>query len=394
MTDSPGPLTSSASAELIRARIDENRLFEARFLFKKISSEIDPAGRRQLHQQLESRIEKARTLFDHAEQLKEQGRYEEAREIYIRVLDIAIDYPDVAQSLQRVIVALKLGLLRPVTFQGDAGRIQEQNELSSVTPQIETGQRSPFLPRGRWPLVLGGVGALALCVVLGVFWVNNKLPAAAGKSGREVAASASGTMEKSATLPIMPKVVLEKEAKTDQSGGNIVLGRAIEPPIVPDKGKPAKMVHAPDQETQGDNLQAEPGSDFPEKIKVADKPAWLEQVFRSQPQQRMSATEILHDSGLFSDKIAAPVASEPEVAVSVRFDTVGLPLNSDGTYTVQPGDSLGGIAVKVYGSSKKWQQLYALNRDQLSSPSALQVGQKLRVLQEESKIIDHDPVSE
>lgn len=394
MADSPGPLTSSASAELIRARIDENRLLEARFLFKKISSEIDPASRRQLHQQLESRIEKARTLFDHAEQLEEQGRYEEAREIYIRVLDVAIDFPDVDQSLQRVIVALKLGPLRPVTFQGDERQIQEQNELSSVKPQFAPGQRSPFLPRGKRTLVFGIVGVLALCVVLGVFWVNNKLPASAGKSGPEVAASASGTMEKSVTQPIMPKVVFEKEAKTGQSGGNIVLGRAIEPPIVPDKGKPAKMVHAPDQEAQGDNLQAKPGSDFSENIKVADKPAWLEQVFRSRPQQRMSATEILHDSELLSDKIAAPVASEPEVAVSVPFDTVGLPLNSDGTYTVQPGDSLGGIAIKVYGSSKKWQQLYALNRDQLFSPSALQVGQKLRVSQEESKIIDHDPVGE
>jgi len=54
-------------------------------------------------------------------------------------------------------------------------------------------------------------------------------------------------------------------------------------------------------------------------------------------------------------------------------------LNDDGTYTVQSGDSLGSIARKVYGTSRRWEHLYELNRDQLPTPGALQVGLKLRI---------------
>lgn len=60
-----------------------------------------------------------------------------------------------------------------------------------------------------------------------------------------------------------------------------------------------------------------------------------------------------------------------------RDDTVVL--NEDGTYTVQSGDTLGSIAVKVHGSSLKWQEIYELNRDRLSSPTSLQVGQRLLI---------------
>jgi len=69
------------------------------------------------------------------------------------------------------------------------------------------------------------------------------------------------------------------------------------------------------------------------------------------------------------------------------------PLNSDGTYTVRSGDSLGSIARRVYGSSRRWQELYRLNRDQLDSPADLQVGMILRVHEQESRV-DSDPVGE
>lgn len=71
-----------------------------------------------------------------------------------------------------------------------------------------------------------------------------------------------------------------------------------------------------------------------------------------------------------------------------------IPLNEDGTYTVQSGDTLGTIAQKVLGSSRKWETIYQLNRDQLPTPSSLQVGQHLQIREHAPLIRNSDPVGE
>ncbi|HHD56490.1 MAG TPA: hypothetical protein ENK89_02285, partial [Desulfobulbaceae bacterium] len=109
MVESPA---SPTSAVLIKTRIDEKRLFEARFLLKKVSSEIDPSTSRQLRQQLENLIVQAEQVFARAEQLEEQGRYEEARQGYAGIFDIVVDFPAIDRALQRVTVALALGPLQ------------------------------------------------------------------------------------------------------------------------------------------------------------------------------------------------------------------------------------------------------------------------------------------
>jgi len=88
------------------------------------------------------------------------------------------------------------------------------------------------------------------------------------------------------------------------------------------------------------------------------------------------------------EKIVIPPKEEAAKIHSVSPDA------TDGTYTVVSGDSLGVIARKVYGTSRRWQQLYELNRDRLSSPSALRVGQKLRIRKEPDASVDSDPVGE
>lgn len=46
-------------------------------------------------------------------------------------------------------------------------------------------------------------------------------------------------------------------------------------------------------------------------------------------------------------------------------------------YTVQPGDSLGGIAVRHYGDINRFLRVYDANRTILSSPDRIRVGQRL-----------------
>jgi LysM repeat protein len=49
------------------------------------------------------------------------------------------------------------------------------------------------------------------------------------------------------------------------------------------------------------------------------------------------------------------------------------------TYTVQSGDTLGKISIRFYGTSQRYMDIYNANRDVLSTPSSLRVGQTLRI---------------
>ena len=48
-------------------------------------------------------------------------------------------------------------------------------------------------------------------------------------------------------------------------------------------------------------------------------------------------------------------------------------------YTVSRGDSLGAIAVKFYGNVDKYTAIFQANRNVLSSPNAIQIGQRLAI---------------
>jgi nucleoid-associated protein YgaU len=47
------------------------------------------------------------------------------------------------------------------------------------------------------------------------------------------------------------------------------------------------------------------------------------------------------------------------------------------TYTVQPGDSLSKIAKQYYGNANDYNKIFEANRDKLSDPNKIQVGQEL-----------------
>ncbi len=47
------------------------------------------------------------------------------------------------------------------------------------------------------------------------------------------------------------------------------------------------------------------------------------------------------------------------------------------TYVVQPGDTLGRISQKFYGTTRRYMDIYNANRNVLSSPSRVEVGQEL-----------------
>lgn len=75
---------------------------------------------------------------------------------------------------------------------------------------------------------------------------------------------------------------------------------------------------------------------------------------------------------------AAKPEARPATDAATR-STAAADLAGAATYEVQPGDSLSGIAQKVYGSAARWNVLFEANRKLLKSPDWLQVGMKLSV---------------
>ncbi len=49
------------------------------------------------------------------------------------------------------------------------------------------------------------------------------------------------------------------------------------------------------------------------------------------------------------------------------------------TYVVQPGDTLGKISRRFYGTTRRYMDIYNANRDVMSSPSQVEVGQELKI---------------
>ncbi len=49
------------------------------------------------------------------------------------------------------------------------------------------------------------------------------------------------------------------------------------------------------------------------------------------------------------------------------------------TYTVQPGDTLSKIAKQFYGSASAYMKIFEANKDKLSDPNKIQVGQVLNI---------------
>jgi len=67
--------------------------------------------------------------------------------------------------------------------------------------------------------------------------------------------------------------------------------------------------------------------------------------------------------------------------VNASFSDITADINvkAGGAYTVQSGDSLSKIAKRFYGDAKLYPKIFEANRDQLSDPDKIRVGQTLKL---------------
>ena len=81
-------------------------------------------------------------------------------------------------------------------------------------------------------------------------------------------------------------------------------------------------------------------------------------------------------------EIAADIRIKPGAAPQPAAQApAAAPAAAATTYTVQSGDTLGGIAKKLLGNANDYMEIFNANRDQLSDPDKIKPGQVLKIPQ-------------
>ncbi len=494
-------------AELVADRIDENRFFEARFLFRKFSEEIDPAVREQLRGQLETRIARAEKTFAQGELLERAGKFEQAGKVYADLAVMVIDYPSLDEVRQRVEVAIKLGPLgggehpdpkipvaeptpsviqpetpgfsvsgpsffrhgkvalfvvfslltilgtvsfriffrsqrEPVgrpTVQAEAGVVRNEGPASRLAESLPVPE--PAAVESESTGVDGKTTGAPLSAEAETGEADVKLPSPLVKEKSDELQQQGTAREESASGPISDPRVFISVADVGSAEGE---GKTVAAPVQETLQKEV-LSHAVDEQAFGDeaireqrNSSLSPGSEIKEKpersegtIEVVEDEG-RQETTGAVPDVQVSGQAVEHPddtSGITISDPAGPVEAAKiytvqegdtletiaaevyghrfkwSLLVAANQEKLGKPpyvllvgmqlrvpplesstpenrialLNDDGTYTVQSGDSLGSIALKLYGASWKWNTLYRLNHDRLTSPTALRVGQRLLV---------------
>ena len=95
-----------------------------------------------------------------------------------------------------------------------------------------------------------------------------------------------------------------------------------------------------------------------------------------------AVSSVLGSAAITPDPIQIVMEEALEPARPAPSAPVALPdRDADGTpiYVVQSGDTLSGIAGRYLGSIARFDEIYELNRDQMSGPHALKIGMRLRL---------------
>lgn len=238
---------------LIQGRIAEKRLFEARFLCRRLGDGLGAASRQALARQLDDTLAQVEQLRRQAQALAAQGDHGQAGLLYSQIEAIAVDVPGVAGERQALAGAEALaarlhkpqaeeaaahapeGMPAPIMAIGGKSAAPDEVpvERPSASPvaQGAAPQMSRRFPRPGWMLLAAGgllLGTLALVLLL---W---------GRSATSPPPSATSTIviepllpvSTAATVPSSPPAAATPPATT---------GEELPPPETP--ASPAPALH-------------------------------------------------------------------------------------------------------------------------------------------------------
>lgn len=171
-------------ALLIRLRIREKRLFEARFLFRQFDGEIGATERGQLDIELASLLSRVDKLQRQARETVTAGQRDKALELYRAIEEIAIDVPGLAEEkkglegAEAVVARITGKITAKATGTALSARSmapQPQAAVQQVGPPSE-GQEKPHRPATlrRWPRLWPAAACLGLLLILLLLFRGNR----------------------------------------------------------------------------------------------------------------------------------------------------------------------------------------------------------------------------
>jgi nucleoid-associated protein YgaU len=75
---------------------------------------------------------------------------------------------------------------------------------------------------------------------------------------------------------------------------------------------------------------------------------------------------------------SAPAPAKPDFS-NVQSGAVSTAPAETQTYKVVAGDNLSKIAKRFFGNANRWHEIFEANRDQISNPDLIKVGQVLKI---------------
>jgi len=112
-------------------------------------------------------------------------------------------------------------------------------------------------------------------------------------------------------------------------------------------------------------------------LHVQDNKLFLSGVAPSSDAKNKVWDEIKRVDPSYSDLTADIRVEQAERTQSAGATVGGGQQNQ--TYTVKPGDTLSKLSKQFYGEANQYMRIFEANRDQLSDPNKIQVGQKLNI---------------
>jgi hypothetical protein len=171
----PHPRTEDPVA-LIRERIKEKRIFEARFLFRQFSDEIAAHQKMRLADELAVTLSRAEQMLQRARAHAAGGERSQAEQVYREIEAIVIDMPGVAEEIKALAGASALITNKQPTapivvdpeplFPEVAER--EGAETQGTPPAVGPRKRR----RPRWPLWLAA-GCVVVMLSLLALWYDD-----------------------------------------------------------------------------------------------------------------------------------------------------------------------------------------------------------------------------
>lgn len=314
----------------IQELIDAGRIVEAGTLLAVTESSLSVAEQNAYRLEIEQRQHKAETFITQAESLEQAGKNEEAKTVYMSVLNEVCDFPGLHEHIKRVDDAIAL-----------SRAIQRRNKRIRATAAQTTTQEKSNNPSRRF--IITGAVLLTAVATLTLFITVRQDPVSPPPIAKESSLDTTITAhQQTSTAPAV-------NAKTDSYAPAAEISNQIRPapPLTPTTDR------------QSVTTQAE-----------APRPAKKKETTNNTLSSVTPSTEDRQEETTVQKNGQPQDNSAPLPAVY---------------YTVQPGDCLSLIAERVLCRQSAWEAVYRLNKDQIADPERLRTGMRLRLTGLESQ---------